>query len=1606
MAAIYSGIHLKLKSPQTPWEDKLKLARFAWISSQCLLPNKEQVLLDWCTYALTGWYNKKVEFSQTVLEGLWSCLDAFLHSQKLHVGLKQGKTVSMRLNMAQLLLDLLEECAVTPTRLSVGVPTLLSVCQGILSSSLLSSVFTTKFELMVSLSVKVCSFACHQLEQGLPSGSRHSGLITDTMSECFHSVELDSQTEVVLTQELDERPKENSTTTHLFEFLLQVLTSYLSVQRQQANPNRVFALVTNQLIQPLLLLRHMLTSAEYVPSHTHLSLRQQLCRDVRVRIDSILQLSLFSADLLASYKDELLPSKDDSGKRGHGGTKGPLRPANALLCKLCSCQPPLMYSVKSNTVPLLFKFFLQSYRKCRVENEEEQRMLCFKFLTMLVPALDLSPSNISCTPESWNLALLAAESLLSQALSADIYNVAADRIRHGEVQLKFYKSLAQVLFNQAQPSIPAWYRCLKVLLGLNHMLLETDLDELLSSAWVHADSMEARVQRARQLMLCSLFQTYTKLRQLPHFFSELLSVICQPSPKKVQHPLLSDCVSASLRASILDSPPSQGLAICSVMLENMGKYILPGLVKEGSEAEKMELEGVNGEAKGDGVREETSMKLFSLSKLLHVVLFSLKTLDNVSPLPLVRQGQSMMEEMQRFLDDLLQLLPTESKTMKAVMNSVSRAKKKSKKNVNLEDSQKVTASLWEEKTREAVLLLRYTWIEVDTLFHIYCSKYTPFDSNAEALTSIENLLNCELNSVRLQPCSSISFVYLRLLIMQQIKKVLLDSFLLAEPSTLETINRAVEFISAKDELRVCSEGDQVWDGQVYSVDSSSCRVAHWYFVVSNLPLLAPYLSREDVNCIADVVVDSLLCKQSSRGKDQLSVSFISSELIHSSVLVELPPLFSATVGMVSERIFEVLTAAHAPNVCLTLDKYQEAQKGEMEPLSLLVKQTIVNDILVSSQSGQVFVLLSEAQTKEVVDLLQILSSLHPDGLSSENLSSIFLLLTFMLTSTASYSEAPDTASCCAGFQAKLFRILGCLVEGKNFPGVLKIIHGSALLEAIVSSLLWHSKEGRFSATSSSDWLDLMKALQDFIVYLVQLIVVRNSSVRLNLDRIASYLSSKDTTSKLEGSVMSVHLLLASLAASSKAMTSNLGRNKQMDQTLIQTIARTTSSLGSAVESVVKAQYVNEPDVQPACSLSPAYVVDTVTIMLQCKLSYMTAGDEEKTILRHETLYQGFCQQILKEINSAARPVDFLVSSLNFLSVRYLAVTKLKGKEKEEEEGKKKSVKEVDELYAQIIKNVHRLLTAPWLSPSDTSELEPALQNLLRHLLENSTPSQFSMLLTMIEDGLDTCKLSSGNYKEVLAGVIIVKLLSCCQLPEPSSKALWFLAPQILSAMVFLVRSSSQDVGLSLTFTIPTVTAMTTLLRQGEGLISNPHHVVLVLGALQAVPLDHLTPLVYQSVFFAIHEALFAIIQCHSQVMLNATPSFLNVFYRLVASIMQEGRQRGVNDAGGESEIYLQCSRLVERMYSHIAAISENFTTLSAFMVAQYVTALQKVTLRPEIKLHLTEGIYQILDLCVEQDIKFLTASLQAGVREVFSELYSNYTHYHKPQRQGEDKYTV
>ena len=59
--------------------------------------------------------------------------------------------------------------------------------------------------------------------------------------------------------------------------------------------------------------------------------------------------------------------------------------------------------------------------------------------------------------------------------------------------------------------------------------------------------------------------------------------------------------------------------------------------------------------------------------------------------------------------------------------------------------------------------------------------------------------------------------------------------------------------------------------------------------------------------------------------------------------------------------------------------------------------------------------------------------------------------------------------------------------------------------------------------------------------------------------------------------------------------------------------------------------------------------------------------------------------------------------------------------------------------------------------------------------------------------------------------------------------------------------------------------LATLLRQGEEAISNPHHVSLAFSILLTVPLDHLKPTEYGSIFRRVHNALFSILQCHPKV---------------------------------------------------------------------------------------------------------------------------------------------
>ncbi|KAM6406905.1 unhealthy ribosome biogenesis protein 2 homolog [Pluvialis apricaria] len=1538
MAAIYSGIYLKLKSARTSWEDKLKLARFAWISHQCVLPNKEQVLLDWVSHALVSYYNKKLELEDEVVEKLWAYLDNVIHSRRLQNLLKSGKTIGLSFSIAQVINERLSEACSQKTQQNIG--TVLSCSSGILSTPSLSIIYTAKCELLVDLLSKLSKLACQQLASDDTVGSQ------------------------------------------VFSVLQLTFTQYLLIQRQQTNPNRVFGQVTSHLLQPCLLLRHLLTVRSWTQADDN-HVRQHLSREIRNQVETLLQAALFQPELFSSYREELLPEQELQVKK-KGALKSLLLPVNTVQTKLGSgfCEPALHGAVVAGSVSLLYKLFLDSY--CKAENH----LVCFHMLSRLfgclrLPGLQQGVRDDLLSPADWSTELLALEQLLNLVLSSDIYNVASDRIRHKEIQFGFYRKLAQMLLSHSQASIPAWFRCLKLLMSLNHLIVEPDLDDLVASAWIDAEVSEPRTKKPQEALINTMFQTYSKLRQFPRLFEEVLTVICRPAADELRLPVFSAGLTVKLRECLLELPSNQILDILCLFVEKCQTLIIPAV--EGS--------------------ADMALKLLSVSSVLHAFLFNMRSLDDVTPSPVVLRTQSLLAQMQKgIIQPLMELL-----------QAPRREEEKS--------------DLWLRKASDSAFLLVYTWVEVDTLFGVSCSKYvSPAAEIAGAVTASAARhwgIAAFLSGVK-EKCwervmelansfPSTSKYCLELLTLQKMKMILMQT-----KADVQALQHAAAFILESGRSSMSRGESEPWDGDISAISDLTYPTAHWHLVISNLTILLPYISLKDVEYIANVLLETLvLAKAQEAATDQepsISIGKISLGLMRSSFLPEMTILHCTFLTSLIHRFARVLPSAARDSVDLPL---QQLSAGNIPWHEEILAHCRPHDLLEAPSENKLLkdelslswktlekvaqslakngcpLILKESQLESCLGLLEITSLLKLDSLLPSDCTRFFLVLLSLLANTR--ASVSCSKLLLLKFLSTCFHLLRCLQAGRNANSVFKVFHASDVLEVVMTSQFTASKFFT-DVLNVPVWAQYFQEVQAFLENFLQMIVERRQSVRLNLEKFMSFLVSCKPdagAAKSKGwknwNPAAGQLLLMAFTTLCHVVTVYL---QQLPQKKLQSVDVLSALLEPVVLQMVRTV---EHGLQSNTQNQPLPVafIPSVTTLLKADLSHAVkkgwqkepSGFLEQPRIK---LYQKFYSQILRELPCAGDNLQFLQSALQFLAV-FCSVPELYP-------GKETAI--------TVVFAIKKLLAGPAVTTQVIQSIEMELTKVLVQLLGNCSAEEFYTIMRLVLQGLEMKNVWQQKAKEVLSAVTLTKLLLSCPLSGDKEKAFWFASPQIITALAMQTKEACQDQSLISTIVIPILETVAALLRQGEGVLLNPHHVALAFSILLTVPLDHLKTEDYSSVFHGVHEVLFSIVQCHPKVLLKAAPSFLNSFHRLVVSVMHEGRQKGDRGNADEFEVILKCAHLVERMYTHITAEMEDFTVFSAFIVAQYVTELQKVTLHPAVKKHLTEGIYHILDLCIERDIKFLNVSLPAGVREVFKDLYNDYNHYHKAKKQGEEKYTA
>ncbi|XP_078086421.1 unhealthy ribosome biogenesis protein 2 homolog [Mustelus asterias] len=1525
MAAIYSGIHLKLKSAKTPWGDKLKLARFAWISHQCFLPNKEQVLMDWVNHTLTGYYSKKLRFGDEIVEGLWIYLNDILHSKKLQKLTQQGKIITIRATIAQMINDRIGEHSgkVPLNDCTSSLTAVLSCCQGILTSPSFSIIYTSHGELLVDLVGKLALLLCRRL--GSPEALR---------------------------------------STQLFDVLLLALDQYLIVQRQQHNQSRVFLQVCGLLLQPLLLLRHLLSSRCW-RSEDEVAVRQHLSKETCNKIQAALHSGLFHADFLNSYKEELLQSGEPQPRRA-SFSKALATPVGTMLSKMADANffgPDLQPAVAAASLPLLYRLALESY--CRDGNQ----LLAFHIFARFFDSLGF--------PQLWgkterpaadrNPGLLALDQLLAAISGGNVYNVAVDRIRCGGVQFALYARVADTLLTYPCPAAPAWFRCLRTLILLNHLIVEPDLDELVSLAWIDASVDDPRARRAQEALLTTLLETYTKLRQLPRLFKEVLAIITRPAADELRQPVLSAGLAQQLCRCLLEVPASQVLDIWDLILKSQ-EFLIPDLAGN----------------------PDLALKVLTISTLLNSILFNMKSLDGKTPTPVILRAQVLMDKMAR--------------TVVVPLFHVAK------------DPDAKGSALWAERAVSSALLLSHTWVEIDHLLKLNCGRYV--SPGGEAEVEEGNLQSClpqvgwgDLGRLLAEgwgQSNQLSRHCLQLLAIQKMKRIMLQPGPQAAREAASLRSAAVYVVqSGKAAVRDAGEAPG-WDGGLGTINDETLAVAYWHLVTSNLALLVPYLPGEELAYLADAVMRNLLLRETREvGPDPanpLSIPTMCESLINSSILPEVQPLHRAILHALLERVRGLVSLPDLDVPARLLEQLGDSgearqgggnQRGSVSespaPRPQGSSLLLAYDAL--SPKSPSLPPLSEQQFDLLLRSLDVLSALRLDSLSGADHLRCFLLLVSLVTAVRP-SSGKSHASKGLWALSKCYTLLTVLQTGANANAVFKLAHAGDIFEKVTAPLFLASGE----LAGCEGYPEFLGAVQRFLAEFTQAIVERKQSMCLNLEQFVAFLSDAWLSSKVteEWRPVAEQSLSVALSTLSQTLVNTLqcsekARHKGTAQHSL--LTQLTGLLGPVLQS----------HLDRGGRLDLTLTMPCVAGLLQAELCLAgledgvptEGGSPDVRGLQHADLYQRTCLQVLHQLTSPTEDLGLLQKQLEFLQA-FCSASEL-CTERDSGTGS-----------VAILCAVKALLAAPWMTVQIIQQLDVQLTGLLRCIAERCTEQQFYLIVKSITRGLEVSNLWKGQHQDVVSSLILTTLLLKCSLSGDVGKAVWFTAPQIITALLVLCKEAAVDQPWGCKVTLFSLETLAVLLQQGEGILSNPHHVTLAFDALVCVPMDHLRLDEYGMIFRAIQEVLFSILQSQPKVLLNAAPTFLKCFNRLVISIMHKGRQKCIGEKGTTtvSEVILECARLVERMYTHIASKTEEFAMFSAFTVAQYINELQKVTLDADVKRHLTGGIYHLLDLVTECDLRFLNALLQTGVREVFKELYNNYTHYHKSKRQGEEKYTA
>ncbi|KAK5640150.1 hypothetical protein RI129_010961 [Pyrocoelia pectoralis] len=305
-------------------------------------------------------------------------------------------------------------------------------------------------------------------------------------------------------------------------------------------------------------------------------------------------------------------------------------------------------------------------------------------------------------------------------------------------------------------------------------------------------------------------------------------------------------------------------------------------------------------------------------------------------------------------------------------------------------------------------------------------------------------------------------------------------------------------------------------------------------------------------------------------------------------------------------------------------------------------------------------------------------------------------------------------------------------------------------------------------------------------------------------------------------------------------------------------------------------------------------------------------------------------------------------------------------------------------------NVYREQICRCLLPfllNDSSCAEDSLEAYaltLKFYLNNDSKEVLEELVPLVEKYLDVLQKAIIEEQTIRNEVKMWNAISSCDLNSAQTK-IWQASLESLLYQIILTNANYCDkmfehiVTLQISFI------------QNSHFILSPSLIEVVLITISKINAHGTNSIEALNLSISLLEAL---IKHRKTVITDYLPPYLQRYRTVLIQLCSKSNTNLKLNQESIQEL-ANCAHKFERLTKTLRICDKSMMRISPYVIADVLNQFEKVTLYPNIKIHLSNSIYQLLSMCDEHGIAFLKRVLSTASTEMFKIISDNYNKYYK-----------